>query len=101
MTLLDFITQEVPLLKQSSKYTLDRYEGDTAVLLLRENEEDEINIPSFQLPEGTQKGDILEIHFNDLGDIELIKFLQEETVAAKMKAKSLMNRLLEKNHKEQ
>jgi hypothetical protein len=87
-------------LKRSSKYTLDHYEGDTAVLLLRKNEEVEVNIPSFQLPEGTQKGDILEIQFNDLGDIEFVKFLQEETMEAKMKAQSLLDRLLGKNHQE-
>jgi hypothetical protein len=84
-------------LKQSSKYTLDRFEGDLAVLLLRENEEIEFNVPVIQLPVSSQKGDILEIQFDDIGDIEAVKFLKVETEAAKRKAKSLLSKLLEKN----
>lgn len=97
MILQVFIMQEVLLLRPSSKYTLDRFEGDTSVLLLRENEEIVVHVPTVQLPAGTQKGDILDIQFNDKVEMVTVRFLKDETEQAKMKVKSLLNKLLEKN----
>ena len=41
--------------------TLDRVEGETAVLLLGEDERLKIKIPAMLLPEGSREGDVMEI----------------------------------------
>jgi len=46
---------------ESFKVTIDRIEGDIAVLLVKDNEKIKINIPKFLLPSGGKEGDILDI----------------------------------------
>ncbi len=43
------------------KVTLDRLEGDMAVLLVRGDERIKFNMPTTLLPEGVREGDILDI----------------------------------------
>jgi hypothetical protein len=43
------------------KATLDRVEGDMAVLLIRNDESIKLNVPVALLPEGCREGDILDI----------------------------------------
>jgi hypothetical protein len=43
------------------KATLDRVEGDMAVLLIRNDESMKLNVPIALLPEGCREGDILDI----------------------------------------
>ncbi|WP_017728471.1 DUF3006 domain-containing protein [Halalkalibacterium ligniniphilum] len=82
------------------KYTLDRFvDGQTAVLLLRDNESVQKDVSIKQLPSNVKEGDILEIQFNVDGSIKKANVLKKETDAAIDKAKSLLEKLKKKNQK--
>lgn len=70
------------------KVTLDRIEGNTAVLLLRDEESKTIDIPLLLLPPESKEGDILNLSIvrDDL-----------ETKAAKERVSSLLEKLKNKN----
>ncbi|AFV24482.1 hypothetical protein Mpsy_2278 [Methanolobus psychrophilus R15] len=56
------------------KVSLDRIEGDIAVLLVRDEESIKIDIPLSLLPEGSREGDILDISIlRDENETEDIK----------------------------
>jgi hypothetical protein len=82
---------------QSSKYTLDRFEGDLAVLLLREDESIEVDIPKARLSGMLNKGDIIDIRFHPDGTIEKAILLKEETEKAKMEVNKVLREILQKN----
>jgi len=71
----------------SFKVTLDRIEGSTAVMLLRDEESIKINIPLFLLPPESKEGDIL--------DISIARDVQE-TEAAKERVSALLDKLKNK-----
>ncbi|KKH93615.1 hypothetical protein EO95_11095 [Methanosarcina sp. 1.H.T.1A.1] len=73
---------------ESFKVTLDRIEGSTAVLLLRDNESIKIDFPLFLLPPGSKEGDIL--------NLSIEKDVQE-TEAAKERVSALLEKLKNKN----
>lgn len=73
----------------SFKVTLDRIEGSTAVLLLRDKESTKIDIPFFLLPPESKEGDIL--------NISIVRDAQE-TEAAKERVSSLLDKLKNKNY---
>jgi hypothetical protein len=66
------------------KVTLDRIEGDWAVLLIRPDEIHEISWPSSHLPHGAREGSILTIHMN---------VDAQETQAADTRVRSLLEKL--------
>ena len=66
------------------KVTLDRVEGDFAVLLIRPDEIHEIAWPSSYLPHGAREGSILTIHM----DVDV-----QETQAADTRVRSLLEKL--------
>jgi hypothetical protein len=70
------------------KVTLDRFEGDMAVLLVRDDESIKFNMPIALLPEGCQEGDILDIS---------ITRDAKATEDSKARVSSLMERLKRKN----
>ncbi|KKG08718.1 MULTISPECIES: DUF3006 domain-containing protein [unclassified Methanosarcina] len=70
------------------KVTLDRIEGSTAVLLLRDEESIKIDIPLFLLPLESREGDIL--NFSIVRD-------SQETEAAKERVSTLLDKLKNKN----
>lgn len=70
------------------KVTLDRIEEGTAVLLVRDEELVKIKIPLFLLPSGSKEGDIM--------NITVARDVQE-TVDAKEKVSSLLEKLKKKN----
>lgn len=72
------------------KVTLDRIEDGIAVLLIRNDESIQINIPIELLPADCREGDIL--------DITISRDL-ESTKAAKERVSSLIERLKKKNIK--
>jgi Protein of unknown function (DUF3006) len=76
------------ILVSSFKVTLDRIEGSTAVLLVRDEEKIKINTPLFLLPAGSREGDILDINIS-----RNIK----ETEDAKERASSLLEKLKKKD----
>ncbi len=73
---------------ESFKVMLDRIEGCTAVLLVRDEESVRINIPLFLLPAESKEGDIL--------DITIAKDVKE-TEEAKERVSSLLDKLKNKN----
>ncbi|MDY9925156.1 DUF3006 domain-containing protein [Methanosarcina sp.] len=70
------------------KVTLDRIEGSTAVLLLREEESIKLSIPLFLLPPESKEGDILNLSIDR--DVQ-------ETEAAKERVSALLDKLKNKN----
>jgi Protein of unknown function (DUF3006). len=73
---------------ENFKVTLDRIEEGNAVLLIRNDESVKINIPFFLLPACSKEGDILDITINK--DVQ-------ETVDAKERVSSLLEKLKNKN----
>lgn len=70
------------------KLTLDKIEGSTAVLLLRDDESIKIDFPLFLLPPGSKEGDILNLS---------IEIDVQETKAAKERVSALLEKLKNKN----
>jgi len=73
-----------------NKYTIDRFEGHLAVLLLRDNEGIQININRDELTSDLQEGDIIHLDLNDDGSIKYVEILHEETVKARKTAEDLL-----------
>lgn len=73
------------------KITLDRFEGNVAVFLLRDDERIKFNMPTALLPEGVQEGDVLEIS---------ITRDEKATEDSKARVSSLMKQLKRKNQEE-
>lgn len=69
------------------KFTLDRIEESTAVLLLRDDESVKINIPLFLLPPESKEGDIL--------SLDIVRE-EQETEAAKERVSALLEKLKNK-----
>ncbi len=70
------------------KVTLDRLEGDMAVLLVRDDERMKFNMPISLLPDGVQEGDILDI---------LITTDKKAADDSKTRVSNLIERLKQKN----
>ncbi|WP_404356509.1 DUF3006 domain-containing protein [Cytobacillus firmus] len=81
---------------KSDKYTIDRFEGNLVVLLLREDESIEKVIPEEQLGSSYREGDILEISFDEYGGVKRADYLKDETETAREKARNLLNKLKDK-----
>jgi Protein of unknown function (DUF3006) len=73
---------------ESFKVTVDRIEGSIAVLLLRDEEANKINIPLFLLPLGSREGDIL--------DVTISRNIKE-TEDARERVSNLLEELKNKN----
>lgn len=73
---------------ESFKVTLDRIEEDIAVLLVRDEEIVQINIPLCLLPSGSREGDIL--------DITITRDVLE-TADAKERVSALLEKFKSKN----
>jgi hypothetical protein len=76
-------------------YTLDRFEGGKAVFLLRSDEKKELVVDKEKITPSNE-GDIIEITFNEEGEIRSSKVLEKETKEAKNKANELLNKLRNK-----
>jgi hypothetical protein len=83
---------------KSCKYTVDRFEGKLAILLLRGDESIEINVNRNNLPVEVKEGDILELAVLEDGSVSNPKILAEETKDARKKAENLLKRILDKNN---
>lgn len=69
-------------------YTLDRFEGEKAVLLLKGDESVEKVLARDELPEGAKEGDII--------DLDSHTILKKETEDARKHAQSLLEKLKNK-----
>lgn len=76
------------------KYTLDRYEGDVGILLLKEDESQELLVKKEWL-KGAQEGDILLVETQD-NVVSKVTILKEETEDARKKVETLLNKLKSK-----
>ena len=78
-------------------YTIDRFEKDLAVLLLRTDETVQVDVPRNQLPDRIEVGSILEVEFTGDGSVLFANVLEDETSTAKNNAQELLNKLANKN----
>ncbi|WP_061808953.1 DUF3006 family protein [Rossellomorea vietnamensis] len=76
-------------------YTLDRFEGEKAVLLLRSNEQEEKVVDKEKVMP-SREGDILEVTLSKDEEIVSFKVLEKETEEAKKKANDLLRNLRNK-----
>lgn len=80
-----------------NQYTVDRFEGEVAVLLLRPEEEKIIEVPIKNLPSNLKEGDIIEVEFTKNHTVKSVAILKEETSSAKKRAEDLIQKLINKN----
>ena len=78
-------------------YTVDRIIEGIAILLLRENETVEKEVPINKLPKEVKEGDLLDLEFKNDGVILQVTVLENETEQAKKKADALLQKILAKN----
>lgn len=79
------------------RYTVDRFEGNKAVLLLREDETIQVDVKKEQLPKDLHEGDILNISFLENNDVSNVEVLKHETEIASDRIKNLQQKLLNKD----
>jgi hypothetical protein len=81
----------------SGKYTIDRFEGELAVLLLRQNENVELVVKKSTLPNEIEKGSILELEIIE-GNIRTAKLLKDQTDLIRKQNQQLLQKLTNTNH---
>lgn len=79
------------------KHTVDRFEGNKAVLLLREDETIQVDVKKEQLPKDLHEGDILNISFLENNDVSNVEVLKNETEIASDRIKKLQKKILNKD----
>ena len=80
-----------------AKYTIDRFEGEQAVLLFKDDETIQHSVSKQQLPDGVKEGDILNLTIKPDGQVVMAEVLKEETEEAKRTAQTLLEKLKRKN----
>lgn len=80
-----------------AKYTIDRFEGDLAILLLREDETVQVDVHRKQLPSDITQGDIISVDFHEDRTVKYAAILKDETSAVRKKADDLLQKILNKN----
>jgi hypothetical protein len=86
----------MPNSNRSGEYTIDRFEGNLAVLLFRENETIELFAQRTLLPDDTKEGSILQVDIIN-GDIKSVLYLKEETEAVRKRNVEWLHELVKKN----
>ncbi|GGG22754.1 hypothetical protein GCM10007425_16560 [Lysinibacillus alkalisoli] len=81
----------------SIKYTIDRIEDGYAILLQRDDEEQQLALPATQIPSSLAEGDIVSITTD--GTFYCFEAQQDETHQALQDAMSLMAKLRNKHKK--
>lgn len=78
------------------KYTVDRIEGNIAVLLLRQDETVSYDIPLEQLPNGVAEGDILSACIEG-EKVVSVTLLKNEKADQQQKIRNKLQNLIDKN----
>ncbi|KKB42109.1 DUF3006 domain-containing protein [Bacillus thermotolerans] len=79
----------------SNKYTLDRYEDNVGVLLLKGDESQELLVDRDKLA-GAKEGDILLVETDGSNEVLKVTVLEEETKVTKEKIEGLLEMLKNK-----
>ncbi|KKB34579.1 DUF3006 domain-containing protein [Bacillus thermotolerans] len=79
----------------SNKYTLDRYEENVGVLLLKGDESQELLVDRDKLA-GAKEGDILLVETDGSNEVLKVTVLEEETKVTKEKIEGLLEMLKNK-----
>ncbi|WP_053366533.1 DUF3006 domain-containing protein [Bacillus sp. FJAT-27245] len=77
----------------SNKFTVDRFEGNKAILLKRDDENIELILSKSMLPGSVVEGDILLITLKEDGRVSKVEHLKAETQKARIRALELLNKL--------
>ncbi|WP_169908098.1 DUF3006 domain-containing protein [Metabacillus halosaccharovorans] len=78
-------------------YTIDRFEKDLAVLLLREDETVQVNVLRSELPKGLEIGSLLEAEIDSEGHVLLYRVLDNETAIVRQSVRKLLDKIVRKN----
>ncbi|MGG3891833.1 DUF3006 domain-containing protein [Metabacillus fastidiosus] len=78
-------------------YTIDRFERDFAVLLLREDETVQIDVPRHKLPRYVKEGTILSVFSDEEGNITNAEVLEDATESARESVQQLLEKMMNKN----
>ncbi|WP_298830046.1 DUF3006 domain-containing protein [uncultured Planococcus sp.] len=81
---------------KSTKYTLDRYDEEFAVLVEKGNESHQELIERSKLESYAKEGDILDVEWNPDGSFKEASVLQEETDTRKKDVSDLIEKLKNK-----
>ena len=84
------------IMMKRHKYTVDRIEGDIAVLLCREDESVQCDVPVKDLPKGLGEGDIVSAEFENGKAIGRVAVLKEETDRVREDVRAKIERLVNK-----
>jgi hypothetical protein len=82
---------------ESTIYTIDRFENDHAVLLLRGNETIRVDVSRSELPDDVTEGTILDAAINENGKVLSARILEHKTEETRQKAQNLLEKILGKN----
>lgn len=80
----------------STKYTLDRYDGEYAVLVLKGDESQQQRVERSKLESYAREGDILDVEWNPDGSFKEASVLQTETEQRRTDVEDLINKLKNK-----
>ena len=77
-------------------FTIDRFEKNIAVLLLRDNESFQIDLCLSELPENIEVGTIVELEIDNEGKVLSSNVLSNQTSKARQNAQELLNKIIGK-----
>lgn len=80
----------------STNYTLDRYDGEYAVLVLKGDESQQQLVERSKLESYAKEGDILDVEWNADGSFKEASVLETETEQRRSDVENLINKLKNK-----
>lgn len=81
---------------RSKIYTIDRFEKNLAILLLREDETVQVNVLRSELPKGLEIGSLLEAEIDIEGHVLFYRVLEDETEIVRQSARKLLDKIVRK-----
>lgn len=81
---------------KSTKFTLERYDGEFAVLLDKKDESKQELVERSKLESYAKEGDILDVEWNPDGSFKEASVLEIETEQRKSAVEDIINKLKEK-----
>ncbi|GKW45866.1 MULTISPECIES: DUF3006 domain-containing protein [Planococcus] len=81
---------------KSNRYTIDRFDGDFAVLLSKEDETQQKLIERSKVENYANEGDIIDVQWNSDGSFKKASVLKLETERRKLEVENLIEKLKRK-----